>query len=79
MDLGTDKLRKKNPCKKCGSKLIDCKTNIIQIYDFGGYKIEAYCYCHKCGFKGPEIVKRFKDRDEATGKAFLLWNEYMQD
>ncbi len=74
----TDKLRKKNPCTRCGSKLIDCKTNVIQIYDYGAYKIEAYCYCDNCGFRGPSITNIFKDQDEAVGKAFSLWNQYMQ-
>lgn len=78
MDDHTDKLRKKNPCLKCGCKLIDVKHKTIQMYDMGRHKMEVYCYCCKCGFKGPIVVDRFKDLDEAIGRAFLLWNQYMQ-
>ena len=74
----TDKLRKKNPCAKCGCKLIEFKCKTVQMYDSGRFKMEAYCYCHNCGFKGPVVTERFKNKEEAADKAFLLWNQYMQ-
>ena len=70
----TDKLRKKAPCKVCGSKLIEFHHDIIQFYDSGRDKMVVYCYCQKCGNKGPEFTERFRDLDEARDRAYAFWN-----
>ena len=70
----TDKLRKKEPCRICGGKTIEFRQNIVQMYDSGRDKMTVYCYCTRCGHKGPEYTDRFRDLDEARDKAYLFWN-----
>ncbi len=76
MSNSTDKLRKKTPCKMCGSKLIDFHMQIVQMYDSGRDMLTVYCYCSRCGHIGPNITERFKDMDEARDRAFALWDDY---
>ena len=75
----TDKLSKKSPCKRCGSKLIEFKKTIVQMYDSGRDMMRVYCYCTKCGYKGPEFTDRFRDLDEARDRAFTLWNDDVEN
>lgn len=75
MQDSTDKLRQKKPCKRCGSKLIEFKGIIVQMYDSGNDKMTVYCYCSSCGYRGPEYTNRFRDLDEARDAAFTLWNQ----
>jgi hypothetical protein len=44
------------------------------MYDSGRDKMTVYCYCTRCGHKGPEYTDRFRDLDEARDKAYLFWN-----
>ena len=75
VDESTDKLRKISPCKKCGCKAIEFHKTIVQFYDSGRDKMTVYCFCTRCGYKGPEFTDRFRDLDEARGRAFAFWND----
>ena len=74
MSDSTDKLRKKAPCKICGSRMIEFHRKIEQLYDSGRDKMAVYCFCTRCGYKGPTSTDRFRDLDEARDRAFVLWN-----
>ena len=74
VDESTDKLRTIRPCKSCGGKVIEFHKTIVQMYDSGRDKMEVYCFCNRCGYKGPTSTDRFRDLDEARDRAFVLWN-----
>ena len=78
MSDSTDKLRKKAPCKKCGSRMIEFSRKIEQLYDAGRDKMTVQCYCAVCGYKGPSVTNRFEDTDHARDVAYALWNSAME-
>jgi hypothetical protein len=78
MSESTDKLRKKAPCKICGSRMIEFHRKIEQLYDSGMDKMTVYCYCVSCGYKGPSVTNRFEDTDHARDVAYNMWNNAME-
>lgn len=74
MDEKTDKLRRKEPCKQCGSTWIDFKKEIVQMYDDGRDKMTVWCFCRNCGHRGMSVTQRFVDLDDAKDAAYTLWN-----
>ncbi len=74
VDEPTDKLRKKKPCPSCNSEWIDANVKILQMYDSGNDKMEAWCFCRHCGCRSISAIARFGSREEALDAAFVLWN-----
>ncbi len=74
IDETTDKLRTKNPCRLCGSKLIEFHKTIVQMHDYGMDEMEVYCYCCNCKNKSALYIAKFKDLDEARDMAYTIWN-----
>ena len=74
--VSTERMMRTNPCKACGSTMIEFKSDIMQMYDSGNDLISVYCCCANCGYRSPEFTSRFNNMSEAEEMAYSLWNRY---
>ena len=63
-----------HPCRSCGGKKIDVKTQEELIFENGEKKMKVWAFCRNCGRRGLSVTARFRDMEDARDSALLVWN-----
>ena len=61
-------------CPLCGSSKIDINSLVLDVLPNKMKKIQAYCYCRNCGYKGPKAIGLYDDKEDKK-QAINMWNK----